>query len=191
MTPAGLTLLRSHCAGLPHGTRSRYVAGRCRCVACSTANRQYANERNRAAGCGDRRGLIDATPARRHILALSRRGIGYKAVAAAASLSISVVFKIRSGERQRIRANHAERILAVDMNCMSDGALIDAGPTWELLNGLICYGGYTQTQIAAWLGSKAKVPTLQISENQVTVRTAYCVEQLIRKLDAGLLRRER
>lgn len=71
-----------------------------------------------------------------------------------------------------------------------DRALVPAGPTWEKIKRLLD-DGYTKTQIAEWLGSRAKTPALQLRQDFITAKSASAVDRLCRKLDAGLLRRDR
>jgi hypothetical protein len=126
--------------------------------------------------------------AREYLRRLSARGVGYKAVAAAASVSCSVMARILSGARSQIRASTETRILAADQSCIADGARVAAGPTWRILDGLIAEG-YSRTLLAKWLGSKARVPALQIPRHAVTARTASNVQRLARLIAQGKLQR--
>jgi hypothetical protein len=142
--------------------------------------------------CGDCRlklawnGLVDAAPARAHVRKLSRQGVGYKAVADAASVARTIVAKIRSGDKTQLRAETAKRILAVDRHAVSGGALVKAGPTTALLRELL-REGFTKSELARRLGSKAKEPSLQITARNgfITARTAAKVERFYRRIMAG------
>ena len=175
----------------PHGSRSRYKHARCRCLQCRAANSRYVTERERARKEGDTRDLVDAGPARAHVLALSQRGMGYKMVAECAGVSLSVMQRIRSGERKQLRAHTARRILAVEyaVEALGDGALIDAGPTWKLLDELIG-GGYTKTQLATWLLGRPAL-ALQIRRDRITAATALKVRKLYEDINEGRMRREK
>jgi hypothetical protein len=70
----------------PHGTRLKYMGG-CKCMLCRAANSRYETERAVARKNGDWNGIVDARAARRHILKLSKAGVGYKSVADAASVA--------------------------------------------------------------------------------------------------------
>jgi hypothetical protein len=98
-------------------------------------------------------------------------------VADAAGVAASVVAKIRSGQRKKIRAKTAKRILEVDDGAVSDVAHIDAKETHQLLREMLRHG-YTKTEIAARLGSKAKVPALQLKAKKVTAKNAHKVRKL-------------
>jgi hypothetical protein len=119
-----------------------------------------------------------------HIQKLREAGIGYRAIAAAASIAKSTMAMILTGERLRIRKHHADRILAVDRTAIADRALVPAGPTWTLLNELVA-AGYTKTVLAKQLGSRAKTPSLQIQADRITALSASKVERLYRRIQEG------
>lgn len=153
----------------PHGTRARYVSG-CRCEPCTIANRTYARERDRAFNRGDRRILVDATPARRHLNALSRRGIGYKAAAAFAGIGHTLAFRVSTGKARHLRAHHAAKILGVGNGARADGARIPSNATLRRVRRLVALG-FSQAELARRLGMKR--PALQfIRSASVTVETA-------------------
>lgn len=163
----------------PHGTRARYVGSKCRCDACRAANTAYRKTREGA----DYNGLVDASPARAHLLALSATGVGKRAVAAASDVALSVLGKVRTGKLLRVRANTAKRILAVDAAAASDHACIPAKETRAALRELLRLG-LTKTEIATRLGSEAKVPALQINGAHVTAVNAMKVERLLTEVRA-------
>ena len=165
-------------AARPHGTRLRYLSG-CRCVPCRAANSRYETARAAARKAGDWNGVVDAAPARAHLLKLGRQGVGYKSVAAAASVAVSVVAKIRSGERVQVRASTARRILGVTADARADASTVPAGPTWRRIRQLL-EEGYTKGRIARELG--AQRPALQLGRRRVLASTAVRVERLHRRL---------
>lgn len=182
-----IAALKAAAATCPHGTRARYEGG-CKCLLCRAAKSRYNTQREHARRAGDVRDLVDAGTTRRHLLKLSRLGCGYKTVGDAASVSKTVLQNVMKGRKKRVRASTERAVLAVTVEARADHALIDAGPTWEILNGLI-ERGYTRTQLAAWLGSKAKTPSIQFKRTLITVQGAASVERLKRQLDAGKLAR--
>lgn len=187
--PERIAKLQESCQRADHGRRARYVAG-CRCLRCRAANSNYNSTRRCAIQDGDSRALVPAARARAHIRKLSGKGIGYKAVADAAGVSRSVVSRVLWGQKKFLRVPTAAAILAVDERCVADHALVPAGPTWQKLEQLL-EDGYTKTQLAKWLGSKAKAPSLQLRRDFITAKSALAVERLCAKLAAGLLRRDR
>lgn len=181
--------LRQYCREAEHGTRARYMTG-CRCLRCRAANSNYNTSRRAAIENGDFRGLVSAERALAHIKKLSAGGIGYKAVADAAGVSPTVVSRLLWGDKRFLRVPTEAAILSVDREALADHALVPAGPTWDKIRRLLD-DGYTKTQIAKWLGSRAKTPALQLRQDFITAKSALAVERLLKKLDAGLLRRDR
>jgi len=174
MLQRGLRPLPELASDRPHGDRLRYLSG-CRCMECRAANTAYFHEREQAKADGDWNGLVSADRAKAHIIALSAQGIGRRAVALASDVGATIISEIRRGSRTKIRALTERRILAVTATAASDGALVDAAPSWKLINALLI-AGFTKTRIAAELG--AKTPALQISKKQVTVRNAYEIQRV-------------
>lgn len=124
-------------------------------------------------------GLADASRARTHVHRLSRHGVGYKSVAAAASVSIGVMAKIRSGEQRRIRADTERRILAVDRDAVAGGGTVPAGRTWRRI-AILLDEGFPKAEIARRLGYKT--PALQFKRRRVLARTAARVERFYRRM---------
>lgn len=182
-----LAILRARVLAGPCGRRAKYVSG-CRCVECTQANREYNAKRVREIiRTGETGQLVDVTQARRHIYRLSRLGCGYKQVADAAGVAKSIVAAIRCGRRQQVRKCTADRILNVDPAAAADHALVNASPTWRLIDELLS-DGYRKAWLSEWLGNKR---SLQIGKEKVTVRTAAKVRKLYDDLRAGRIRRKR
>lgn len=134
----------------------------------------------------DWNGLVSATPARKHLRKLSRQGVGYKMVAEAACVSITVTDKIRTGKKKHIRAKTEKRILEVDAGAVADHGRIDAKETQQLLKEML-EAGYTKTDLAGRLGSKAKVPALQLLKTgKVTAKNAQKVRKLHKEITREL-----
>lgn len=166
-------------ADKPCGTRVRYYAG-CRCTLCKAVNTAYEKQRQQARLAGEWNGLVDAARARAHIEALSQRGVGWRTVADSAKVASTIVSKIKSGERTRLRAMAERRILAVTEACAADNAYIDAGPSWVLLDDLLACG-YSRARIASEiLGRKARA--LQLTRGHITVRNAERVRLVWERL---------
>lgn len=229
-----------------HGTRGRYVGGKCRCAPCREANRLYYHKRQaeiRAAiadvvagppaepkprtwrprgggpartrvykngcpgapqlgGCPwqsflrkDSKGglcipcrstlvmnpLVLVGRARSHIRRLGRAGVGYKSVADAAGVSRTICADVLAGRRKHIRKATEAAVLGVTKDAIADGAQVDAGPTWKILDALLARG-FTKTFLAAQLGSSGNPPALQIKRARCLASTALAVAKLGRRL---------
>jgi len=162
----------------PHGDRLRYLSG-CRCDECRRANTNYEKARAAARKSGDWNGIVSASRAQKHIKALSAHGIGRRAVGDVCGVAETTLVEIISGRKKNIRARTERAILAVTRDAAADRALIDASPTWKLLDELIA-NGYTKSYLAAQLGYKTRA--LQLNRKLVTVRNAYEVQRLFEKL---------
>jgi hypothetical protein len=162
----------------PHGDRLRYMAG-CKCRECRRANSRYESERQRARRNGDWNGIVPADAARRHILKLSREGIGRRSVSIASDISETTISQIRSGEKKCIRARTERRILAVTREAAADHATVPARRTWKLLR-MLRTEGYKTKDLARRLGYAGF--GVQFQKTRVLVRTAFRVERLYRQL---------
>jgi hypothetical protein len=125
-------------------------------------------------------GLVPATAARAHLRALSRAGIGRRAVQAATDLSGTILGHIRTGRRKNIRASTEARILAVDAAAIADHGCVAGGRTWRTIRKLLGYG-LTRGEIAQRLG--AERPALQIRKDRVLAKTALKVERLLAEVE--------
>jgi DeoR/GlpR family transcriptional regulator of sugar metabolism len=155
-----------------HGTNACYGSG-CRCDKCKQGHAAYVRRLRRS-----RLHTVSAQTARRHIKKLSRRGVGRRAVAAAADLNEHTVFEIRRGTRKRIHGKTEQRILSTTTEAIEDNALIDSRKTKYLLAHLLKPEvGFTKKELARRLGSRAKVPMLQLVHPRVRARNAMKVEK--------------
>ncbi len=166
--------LRAASARKPHGVRARYGAG-CRCLLCRAANSRYETKRLAARRRGEWNGIVSAAPVRRHLLKLGRLGVGYKQAATTADVSRTVTAGILFGRRTQCRAETARRLLAVDRGCIADRALVDAKPTWRLIERLLKFHFQTKKELAQALGY---AESLQLYKSRVTARNAQRVWRL-------------
>lgn len=178
MKPAGLPDPEHY----PHGTRARYIGGHCRCTPCRAANTSYERDRDRARARGEHNGLVSAAPARLHLAALSRQGVGYKSAADAASVARSVVAKVVNGARSQIRARTSAALLAVDVGAAADGAVIDGAPTWKDVRWLL-ENGLTRGEISQRIGNQRAA--LQVRA-RVLATTAMRIAKLRREVEEEL-----
>ncbi len=162
------------------GTRARYVAG-CRCTKCREANRDYYHKNVRDRIYGRNNPIVRATKTRNRLRKLSDIGVGTKTVHDLTGCSRTVLAGIASGKRSQCRKSTQDKVLAVPLQVWNDAQLVDAAPTWELLNDLLAQG-WTKTALARELGSMAKTPALQIHKTRVTAKTAAAVKRLYRRI---------
>ncbi len=171
-----------------HGTYVKYVVERCHCAPCKEANRAYEAERVRRKRRRDWQPYVPAGPARQHLRRLAAAGVGLKTVAHLAGVSHGGLTKLVYGDTKRgmapskrIRPETSARILAVTVDQADGAQKVDGRCTWELLDDLLS-SGYTASFLGRALGSKAKVPALQVSRTLVRASTARKVEDLHRRL---------
>jgi hypothetical protein len=148
----------------------------CRCRDCTTAAVIYEKQRQRRVARGERP-YQDNTEAREHLLWLSANNVGSRAVSRQTGIGRTAIERIRRGEITRSRPETIEKIMSVGTHKRAGGALVDAAPTWRLIDDMLRYG-FTKTYIAARLGSTAKRPALQIKREMVEQSTADAVAEL-------------
>ena len=114
----------------------------------SRARREYERWRSRQIAYGQWEPWADAARVRAHVLALRQAGASYEAIAQSAGVAAMTVHRLLHGEGAhggclpgRIRAEPAERLLAVTMAGMRDAAARrDAAGTRRRLRALIAMG---------------------------------------------------
>jgi len=127
-------------------------------------------------------GLVKAGQARRHMLYLSRVGVGRRTVGQIARISDSVLFKIRSGQRKQIRALTEKAILSVTPGAVRGSSLVSAKSTWRKI-GWLLEEGFTKAELAKRMGSKANVPALQLNRERITATNARKIEAIWRSVN--------
>lgn len=162
----------------PHGSRLRYMAG-CRCLLCKAANARYESTRAKDRASGSWNDLVPAETAREHILKLSAQGVGRRALAAASDVAERVIANIRSGKQVNVRRNTEERLLAINSQAPSDGALVRANVAWRQIKRLLAEG-FSKAELARRLGYQS--PSLQLGKKRIRARTAARVDRLFRML---------
>ena len=173
-----------------HGTRSCYAAG-CRRPECTRANSEAGSRRNRliAYGRWQPRPLVDAGPAREHLLALAAEGTGWRQAARQAGLPVDTVRNLLypRGARGRV-ARTSPRVAAAVLAVRTDPALlpgsvcVDAVGTRRRLQALVALG-WSQRRLAAMLGvSPQSFGHLIHDRDQVTAATFRAVRDLYDRL---------
>jgi hypothetical protein len=181
MTERGLRSATELAADKPHGTRIRYMGG-CKCDECRAANTNYEKERAIARKNGEANGLVSTELVRKHMLKLSKKGIGYKSVGDITDLSKTVLFAIYSGNKKQCRAMTAKKILGVTPDMAADGAYICAKKSWKKINDLLAQG-YSKVSIAEGIG---QTRALQLGKAKITARHAATIDALYEKLNGKL-----
>lgn len=148
----------------------------CRCEPCRKAVATYNKvlERRRLKGIET---LFDNTEAREHLQWLRANGVGLRTVQERSGVGRTTLQSIVKGSARRSRAETIAAILAVGTHVRAPGGLVDAGPTWQLLEDMLRYG-YTQGYLAKRLGATYHKPVLQISRDMVLQSTADKVAEL-------------
>lgn len=135
------------------GASTCYIQHQCRCDECAAAHtaRERTRGKLKAYGRFDT-GLVDAEPARAHVLELGEFGIGYKRVAQLAGVSVTGVRTLVWGRQdpgprygeipKRIAREKADRIMAVEATIanLGDGAKISALGTHRRIKALVTQG---------------------------------------------------
>ena len=123
-------------------------------------------------------GLVDAAPVRKHLRALSRKGVGHESVAAACDVSVTVLADVLARRKTRVRKQTADRVLAVTADAIADHGIVPAGPTQRRLRQLE-EEYFSKAGVARALGYQT--PALQIGRKRVLAKTAQRVARLHRK----------
>lgn len=174
-----------------HGTHVKFVVDKCRCDPCRLANNTYERERRARLAPP----YVSAEPARRHVQRLARQGVGLKTIAKVSGVSHGTLSKLIYGDRtrgrgpsKRVRPETSSKILGVMPSDAADGAKVDAGPSWVILDGLIA-AGVPKSQLAERLGQTTA--GLQLSRGVIAARNARAVADLGREWRAGEFTYER
>jgi transcriptional regulator with XRE-family HTH domain len=179
-----------------HGTRARYAHGPgpgngpgCRCDECTAANRAAARQRERAILYGRWQPFADAGPAREHVQALARHGIGRRRAAELAGMSAGAMSRLLYGgpgsrpPTRRIRPQTAAAILAIrpSADLVAPGVLVGAAGTRHRVQALVA-SGWSQAQLAGQLMTSPGHVGALLRQDRVTARMAAAVRGLYDRL---------
>lgn len=174
-----------------HGTRAAYTFGikpgqdrskGCRCESCTEANRLHGRERNRRRARAFvyqieewEPAYVDNSEARDHLAWLTSQGVGLRTVHQRTGIARTSLSKIRAGTVTQSRPETIEKILGVGRSAARGAALVDAAPTWKLIDDMVRQG-YRRGWIAQQLG--AETLSLQIKRDRITATNARKVAEL-------------
>lgn len=121
-----------------HGTMHRYREDKCRCRRCRNASLTARKkvEEERAAGVLSPGSVVDAAPAREHLLRLiGEHRLSVAAVSRETGLDVKTLHSIAKGERGRVLHLTSESILAIDAGRVGTN-LVDASDVRAHLRGV-------------------------------------------------------
>src|SRR6478735_6436467 len=143
-----------------HGTRNAYVTDGCHCTECRAANRADERHRTESLRNGQWEPLVDAAPARGHLLLLRHHGLGLDQIVKISETSkrtIRRVLREPPTSPHRIRSETAQRVLAIQLSTehLAPRSQVDATETHALIQALID-SGYSIPGLA-WAPAKPAV----------------------------------
>jgi hypothetical protein len=180
----------------PHGTRARYTNGPgpgkgpgCRCAACTAANRDDQRRITRLRAYGQWHPYTDARPAREHVRALGRLGIGWRRAAELAGIPQSTMRALvfgrvgRPGPSSRLRQETAAAILAVRAypGNVAAGTPVDATGTRRRLEALAAIG-WSRAKLGEQLGIEPTGMSELFRRDRVRAGRAQAVADLYEQL---------
>src|SRR5579863_8363441 len=87
------------------------------------------------------RQLIDASPVREHLHALSAAGVGRRAIQEHSGVSGSVIARLRSGEIKKTRRSTAAKLFAVDVaGAARERMAVDSAAVWSAVDRMAAAG---------------------------------------------------
>lgn len=173
-------------AEYPHGTLSRYQAGRCRCRKCRDAKNAYARHRERMIAYGRWEAYVDAEPVREHVKSLMASGLTLGRVSVLSGVTLYTLHKLMMGNPRnggkpssRVMSKTSKAILAVrlDLDELCDTALVDAAGTRRRVQALAALG-YTLKQQAEEIGRFPTNYRTILIQPYVSARIARGVREL-------------
>jgi hypothetical protein len=162
-----------------HGTIYRHKRFKCKCGPCRDVWVSYNSRRRRQQAYGTWQPLVDAGPARAHLLALREAGFGIRRVAALAGVAAPTLTKITNGSKRRVRPETETKILAVQAgtDTIADGVHVDGTGTRRRLQALAALG-WPITALAERVDvSKVSLHSC-LAGHGTTARTARIVRDL-------------
>jgi WhiB family redox-sensing transcriptional regulator len=156
-----------------HGTRSKYVTDKCRCDLCRKANTAYyhKDKYNQAPK------FVKASRTRKHIAELRAAGVGKRAIANTAQVSLSAIMKIAAGQVLQIRPETEAAICGVTARAVADHGYVPIARTLEHIELLVAKG-WTRKNIANAIGT-GRERALQMPKDRIVAWRARAIEALL------------
>ena len=156
-----------------HGTRSKYVTDKCRCDLCRKANTAYyhKDKYNQAPK------FVKASRTRKHIAELRAAGVGKRAIANTAQVSLSAIMKIAAGQVLQIRPETEAAICGVTARAVADHGYVPIARTLEHIELLVAKG-WTRKNIANAIGT-GRERALQMPKDRIVGWRARAIEALL------------
>lgn len=166
---------------IPHGTRSRYVNRRCRCIPCRAAQNEYQRDRIAKVRAGIWQRPVSARRVRQHLFYLSSHGVGRRTVSDITGLSMRVLADYKRGRRKRIGRANEKLILSITKKALYDRKLVPLTATERIVQKLM-KEGFLKFQIATRAGISPSV--LSKRKGYVFARTEMKLEQFYNRVTA-------
>ncbi len=171
-----------------HGTRAAYVRDRCRCAACTEANRRVSAQAARDAAYGRAGAYTSPGRARRHLQRLRAAGIGLRQITALSGVSngalTALLYGVAGRPLRRVHVDTERRLLAVqpDPGNRAAQARVDARGTHRRLHALVA-DGWALPVLATELDRDLRALNKILARARVTAGTAAEVAALYGRLE--------
>jgi hypothetical protein len=174
--------------GSPHrpGTRNAYVTDGCHCTQCRAANRAEERHRTDSLRNGRWEPLVDAAPARGHLMRLRQNGVGLDQIVKISETpkrTIRRVLREPPSSPHRSRSETAQRVLAIQLSPeqLAPRSQVDATETHARIQALL-EAGHSILELARALGRTSVSLRRTLKRRTVTAHTAMSVRDLYDRL---------
>lgn len=176
-----------------HGTKVCYDRDRCRCEPCATSAATYERDRKRQHAYGRWANLVDAEPARQHLLALHEAGLSWKRASTLSGISVGTVWQLVHGRDEpgrtgvpsvRISPENARALLALtvaDAADLADGAVTDSTGARRRIQAL-CATGWPVSVQARAAGVDRQALDVALRGRPIVARNARAIAAMYDRL---------
>lgn len=169
-----------------HGTHACYVLDQCRCLPCTRSNTRYERSRAKWLAGVVPHPMVDAEPARRHVVELMDGGMSTKRIAKKAGVSNSTLGKLVYGiptqgrpPSKKIHRETAAKILDARLD-VADGAKVDGREARRIVQELL-KRGWWKAEISRRISNNPNAYALQATNKgkKVTAGTLRALRRLL------------